>query len=171
VVATQLRKGQVILRRCVNALMEKVLRRHNEGFALGAAGFRIIEGVFDGIGAVLILLVSILSREFIKAGPAGQAQFQSLGTLLAEGRTWVSDVAALPSWCIGAYLYYSLFYKTRLVPRWPSLWRFLGITLTVAASILVLFRQIAPLSTAQLLMNLPIAPQEISSRGFCRRPP
>ena len=141
--------------------MYPVLRRHNEGLALGAAGFRIIEGVFDGIGAVLILLLATLSREFIKVGPAGLAQLQSLGTLLREGRTWVGDVTALPAWCIGAYLYYSLFYKTRLVPRWLSLWGLAGIALVLAASMLVLFRQIASLSTAQMLMSLPIALQEM----------
>ena len=141
--------------------MYPILRRHNEGLALGAAGFRIIEGVFHCIDAVLILLLVTLSREFIKAGPADLAQFQNLGTLLAEGRTWVRDVAALPAWCIGAFLYYALFFKTRLVPRWLSVWGLVGITLTVAASILVLFRQIAPLSTVHLLMNLPIAPQEM----------
>ena len=141
--------------------MYPVLRRHNEGLALGAAGFRIIEGVFDGIGAVLILLLATLSRELIKVGPAGLAQLQSLGTLLREGRTWVGDVTALPAWCIGAYLYYSLFYKTRLVPRWLSRWGLAGITLVLAASMLVLFRQIASLSTAQMLMSLPIALQEM----------
>ena len=141
--------------------MYPVLRRHNEGLALGAAGFRIIEGVFDGIGAVLILLLATLSREFIRVGPAGLAQLQSFGTLLREGRTWVGDVTALPAWCIGAYLYYSLFYKTRLVPRWLSLWGLAGINLAIAGSILVLFRQIAPMSTVQLLMYLPIFPQEM----------
>jgi hypothetical protein len=141
--------------------MYPILRRRNEGLALGAAGFRIIEGVFHCIGAVLILLLATLSREFIKAGPADPAQFQNLGALLAEARTWVRDVAALPAWCIGAYLYYSLFYRTRLVPRWLSLWGLAGITLTIAGSILVLFRQIAPMSTVQLLMYLPIFPQEM----------
>jgi len=142
--------------------MYPILRRHNEGLALGASGFRIIEGVFDGIGAVLILLLATLSREFIKVGPAGLAQFQSIGTLLREGRTWVGDVTALPAWCIGAYLYYSLFFKTRLVPRWLSVWGLAGITLVVAASMLVLFRQISTLSTAQMLMSLPIALQEMA---------
>ncbi len=141
--------------------MYPILRRHNEGLALGAAGFRIIEGALTSINAVLILLLVTLSREFIKAGPADLAQFQNLGTLLAEGRTWVRDVAALPAWCIGAFLYYALFFKTRLVPRWLSVWGLVGIALTVAASILVLFRQIAPLSTVHLLMTLPIAPQEM----------
>ena len=141
--------------------MYPILRRHNEGLALGAAGFRIIEGVFHGMNAVLILVLATLSREFVKAGPADLAQFQNLGTLLAEGRTWVRDVAALPAWCIGAYLYYSLFFKTRLVPRWLSVWGLAGITLTMAGSILVLFRQIASLSNVQLLMYLPAALQEI----------
>jgi hypothetical protein len=141
--------------------MYPILRRHNEGLALGAAGFRIIEGALTCINAVLILLLVTLSREFIKAGPADLAQFQNLGTLLAEGRTWVRDVAALPAWCIGAFLYYALFFKTRLVPRWLSVWGLVGIALTVAASFLVLFRQIAPLSTVHLLMTLPIAPQEM----------
>jgi hypothetical protein len=141
--------------------MYPILRRHNEGLALGAAGFRIIEGVFHCINAVFILLLATLSREFIKAGPADLAQFQNLGTLLAEGRTWVRDVAALPAWCIGAFLYYALFYKARLVPRWLSVWGLAGITLTLVSSILVLFRQIAPLSTVQMLLNLPIFPQEM----------
>ena len=141
--------------------MYPILRTHNEGLALGAAGFRIIEGVFDCIGAVLILLLATLSREFIKAGPADLAQFQNLGTLLAEGRIWVGDVTAVTAWCIGAYLYYSLFFRTRLVPRWLSLWGLAGITLVVAASMLVLFRQMPSLSTVQMLMSLPIAVQEM----------
>ena len=113
------------------------------------------------IGAVLILLLATLSREFVKAGPADLAQFQNLGALLKEGRTWVRDVAALPSWCIGAYLYYALFYRTRLVPRWLSVWGLAGITLVMISSMLVLFRQIAPLSTAQMLLSIPIAIQEM----------
>ena len=51
-----------------------ILRRHNEGLALGAAGFRIIDGVLVCIGAVLILLLTTLSREFIKAGPAASGR-------------------------------------------------------------------------------------------------
>jgi hypothetical protein len=141
--------------------MYPVLRKYNEGLALGAAGFRIIEAVFHCIGAVLILLLATLRREFMKAGPADLAQFQNLGALLREGRTWLGDVTSLPAWCIGAYLYYSLFYRTRLVPRWLSLWGLAGITLVVASSMLVLFRQIASLSTAQMLLSLPIALQEM----------
>jgi hypothetical protein len=141
--------------------MYPILRRHNEGLALGAAGFRIIEGVFHCLGAVLILLLATLGRELIHAAPADLAQFQNLGGLLREGRVWVGDVAAVPAWCIGAYLYYSLFFRTRLVPRWLSLWGLAGLTLVVASSILVLFRQMPSLSGVQMLLSLPIALQEM----------
>ncbi len=141
--------------------MYPVLRRHNEGIALGAAAFRIIDGVFTCISAVLILLLVTLGRELITAGPAALAQFQDLGTLLREGRTWVGDVAALPAWCIGALLYYALFFKTRLVPRWLSAWGLVGIILTMTGSMLVLFRQVPPRSTIQILLYMPVAVQEI----------
>jgi Domain of unknown function (DUF4386) len=141
--------------------MYPILRRHNEGLALGAAGFRIMEGVFHCINAVLILTLASLSQQFIKAGPVDLAQFRNLGSLLAEGRVWVRDVAALSAWCIGAAVYYALFFKTRLVPRWLSVWGLVGIALTVVSIMLVLFRQIAPLSTIDMLLKLPIFPQEM----------
>ncbi len=141
--------------------MYPVLRRHNEGVALGAAAFRIMDGILHCIGAVLILSLATLSREFVAAGGGTPALFQDLGTLLLEGRTWVVAVGALLAWCIGAYLYYALFYKTRLVPRWLSLWGLAGITMVAAAGILVLFRQIVPMSSTQMLLSFPIALQEI----------
>jgi hypothetical protein len=152
--------------------MYPVLRKHNEGLALGAAGFRIIEGVFFCIGAVLILLLATLSREVAEGGPGALAELQSLGTLLAKARTWVRDVAGLLSWCIGASLYYWLFFRTRLVPRWLSIWGLVGLFPTVAAILLVLFRQLTSTSGIHTLLNLPLALQEmvlavwLIARGF-----
>lgn len=145
----------------IGIAMFPILRKHNEGLALGAAGFRIIEGVFHCLGAVLILLLTTLSRELIKAGPAALAQFQTLGALLLEGRTWVGDVAAILAWCIGASLYYWLFFRARLIPRWLSVWGFAGIILVVVSSMLVLFRQNASWSAAQMILSFPIALQEM----------
>lgn len=145
----------------IGIAMYPVLRRHNEGIALGAAAFRMIDGILVCVGAAIILVLASLSRNFVAAGPADAAQFQNLGALLKEGRTWVRDVVALPSWCIGAFLYYALFYRTRLVPRWLSVWGLAGITLVVIASMLVMFRQIAPMSSVQMLLSFPIALQEM----------
>jgi hypothetical protein len=67
----------------------------------------------------------------------------------------------LISWCIGAYMYYGIFYRYRLVPRWLSAWGLIGITLTVIASVLVMLGIIPGFGTVQMIANLPIMPQEI----------
>ena len=45
-----------------------VLRKYNEGLALGAVGFRLIEGVFYIVGVVCLLSLLTLSQEFVRAG-------------------------------------------------------------------------------------------------------
>jgi hypothetical protein len=141
--------------------MYPVLRKCGEGMALGAAGFRIMEGVFHCLGAVLVLLMASLSREFVKAGTAEAAAFQGLGALLVEARSWVGSVAATLCWCVGAFLYYVLFFKAKLVPRWLSLWGLVGIALAFAACLLILFRLTTDKEALHSLLNLPVAIQEM----------
>ena len=138
-----------------------VLKKYNEGLALGAAGFRIMEGVLDIVGVIGLVLLLALGREFVKAGAPSASYFQTLGTLLTTGSDWVNTVAVLLTWCIGALMYYAVFYQTRLVPRWLAGWGLIGCSLTIAGSLLVLFQVIAPWSTVQAVMNLPIALQEM----------
>jgi len=138
-----------------------VLKRYSEGLALGAVGFRIIEAVFQIVGVIILLLLVTLSREFIKAGSPGSSHFQTFGALLLSGNDWVNQVAVLLSWSTGALMYYYIFYRTKLIPRWLSGWGLAGITLTIAGSMLFLFHLIASLSTIQVVLNLPIALQEI----------
>ena len=44
-----------------------VLKRYREGLALGAVGFRLIEGVFYIVAVVCVLMLLTLSQEFVKA--------------------------------------------------------------------------------------------------------
>ncbi len=138
-----------------------VLRKYNEGLALGAVGFRIIEGMLGIVGVIGLILLLTLSQEFVKAGAPSSLYFQTLGALVIAGRDWVNNVAMILAWCIGALMYYSIFFQSKLIPRWLSGWGLVGITLTIVASMLVMFRLIGPFSTAQGVMNLPIAAQEM----------
>jgi len=138
-----------------------VLRRYHEGLALGAAGFRIMEGVFGIVGVIGLILLLALSQEFAQAGAPSSSYFQTLGALILAGRDWVSNVAMLITWCIGALMYYSIFYQTKLLPRWLAGWGLIGCTLTIIASMLVMFRVIHSFETTQVVMNLPIALQEM----------
>lgn len=137
-----------------------VLRKYNEGLALGAVGFRLIEGVFYIVGVVCLLSLVTLSQEFVKAGTPDPS-FQTSGVVLLAAYHSASNVASLLAFCLGAALYYLVFYQARLVPRWLSGWGLVGTVLGTVAGLLGMFGLIGPLSTPQAVLALPIAVQEM----------
>ena len=155
----------------IGLAMYPVLRRHNEGVAIGAAAFRVLDGGFVGVGAVLLLLLVSVSRQAAAAGPLAPAQLQVLGRLVLDGRTWASEVG-LMAWAIGAALYYALFWRARLVPRWLWAWGLAGLVPLLAAILLVLFRRLEVHFSVHTLLVMPIGLQEIVlgawliARGF-----
>ena len=62
---------------------------------------------------------------------------------------------------LGALMYYWVFYQSRLVPRWLSVWGLVAITLVMVSGLLVMFRLTEPMSTTQVVLALPIAVQEM----------
>ena len=82
-----------------------VLRRYRQGLALGAVGFRIIEGTFYALGAVSVLLLLTLSQEFVKTGAGNPAYFSQSGTLLKALDDW-AGLAGIFAFYVGGLLYY-----------------------------------------------------------------
>jgi hypothetical protein len=138
-----------------------ILRKYNEGLAIGAVGFRIIEGVVDIVGALSYVALLALSQEYVKAGAPASSYFQTADALIYAGKDWLTNVAMLLTWSIGALLYYAVFYQYRLVPRWLSGWGLVGITLTFISCLLVMFHLIPPAGTVQVMLQVPIMPQEM----------
>jgi hypothetical protein len=138
------------------------LRKHNEGLALAAVGFRLIEGVLYIVGIVGLLSLLTVSQQFVISGAPNPSYFQTLGASLLAGYHWVNYVAAVLAFCLGALMYYFIFYQTKLVPRWLSGWGLVGVALLAIAALLVMFGVIAPLSASQVVLALPIAVQEMA---------
>lgn len=141
--------------------MYPILKRYNEGLALGAVGFRLIEAVFYIVGAVGLLSLLTLSQDFVKAGAPASSYFQILGASMLAGYHWSGNVASLLAFSLGALMYYCIFYQTRLVPRWLSGWGLVAAILCMVAGVLVMFSLIGPLSTSQIVLALPVAVQEM----------
>jgi hypothetical protein len=135
-----------------------VLKKYNVGLALGAVGFRLIEAVLVIASVISLASLLTLSQEFVKAGAPVSSQFQTLGTLLIAGYDWVFNVGLLMVFSIGAMMYYYIFYKTKLIPRWLSGWGIVGVTLGIVLGLLTLF---GVTSTFMLVLALPIAVQEM----------
>jgi hypothetical protein len=138
-----------------------IMRKYSVGMAIGTVGFRVIESMIDMLGGVSTISLLALSQEFVKAGASDVAYFQTIGAVIKAGDEWLSNGVMLLSWCIGAFMYYTLFYQYRLVPRWLSGWGLVGITLTTITSVLVMLHVIPGFSTIQVVSNLPIALQEM----------
>jgi hypothetical protein len=143
-----------------------ILKKYNEGLAIGAAGFRVIEGALHVVGALLYVLLLALSQEFVKTGAPVSSYFQTADEVINAGIGWFRDAANLLTFGIGALMYYVVFYQYRLVPRWLSVWGLVGIIFSIISALLVMFDLLPPFGTIQIILNLPILPQELVLAGW-----
>jgi hypothetical protein len=142
--------------------MYPILRKHNEALALGAVGFRIIEGAIFMVGVICVLALVTVSQEFVLAGAPDVSHFQTLGELLLAGYTIVAQavVPGVFAFSLGALMYYYIFYQSKLVPRWLSVWGLIGVTLGIANGLYDMFGGV-PNETISMLLDLPIFAQEM----------
>jgi len=139
-----------------------VLRKHNEGLALGSVGFRLVEGVFYLVAALGLLSLLSLGQEYASAGPQAAPALQVLGTLILAARVWAGFVVGVIFFCLGAAMYYYVLYRSRLIPRWLSAWGLAGLALVFSMTLLIAFRErISGPSGMLLLLAVPIGLQEM----------
>jgi hypothetical protein len=63
-------------------------------------------------------------------------------------------------------MYYWLFYRSRLVPRWLSAWGLVAIASLVVSVVLVISGVAEPMSQPQVLLAAPIGVQEMVLAGW-----
>ena len=139
-----------------------ILKRYGEGLALGAVGFRLIEGVFYIVNTICLLTLLTVSQEFVQVGGQSASQLQTIGHLLLAARDLAGFVFAVLAFCTGALMYYVIFYRSKLIPRWLSVWGIIAILMLLSAVFITLFDG-EPFSISGSLVGLalPIAVQEI----------
>ena len=133
-----------------------VVRRQNEGVALGFVGMRVLEaaGLFAGV-------VSLLSLMTLRQSGAGADAMVAGQTLVAQyGWSFLLGGSLMPA--LNALLLGSLLYRSRLVPRILPLIGLIGAPLLLAADFGVLFGLWDRVSLQSVLAALPIAVWEFS---------
>ena len=130
-----------------------------KGLALWYVGTRITESAIFIVGILVTLSLLSLSQEFIKAGAPNASYFQTGGTVLlaASNYAWMLGQSVF---CLGALMLYYLLYQSRRIPRWLSVWGFIGAPLMLVAGFLLLVDgdPNSPLST---VLCAPLALQEM----------
>jgi hypothetical protein len=137
-----------------------VLKKQHEALALGSVVFRIMESMLYVIGVVGLLSLLTLSREYATAGASNASLFQVPGSALLAIKDWAGELSVV-AFTVGAMMYYAVFYRSKLVPRWLSGWGFLAAVSSLAAVLLSISGQIAPFSTVFIVLQLPIGLQEM----------
>jgi len=66
-------------------------------------------------------------------------------------------ICGFTAFIIGAFMYYLILFKGRLVPAWLSVWGLIGAPLWLGATLLSMFRWIHLYSMTQTLLFIPIA--------------
>ena len=138
--------------------MYPVMKGSNAGLALGSVVFRAIEAVFYMVGIVCLLSLPALGWQFTTAGAADRTTLQAIGNSLVSVRDQAALLAVF-AFCLGALLYYILFFQTRLIPRWLSGFGIVAIILMTAACVLALFS--GNRITSYIPLAAPIAVQEM----------
>ncbi len=133
-----------------------VVKRQNEGVALGFVGSRVLEAatIFSGVA----ILLSVVTLRQARAGADALVTGQALVALY--DRTMLLGQGLLPA--VNALLLGSLLYQSRLVPRVLPLLGFIGAVLLVASDIGTLFNLWGQKSAVAALAAVPIALWEFS---------
>src|SRR5438128_10124961 len=133
-----------------------VVKRQNEGIALGFVGARVLEAgsIFAGVAFLLSVVTLRQAGAGADALATGHALVAMYDRMFLIGQSFIPAVNAL--------LLGSLLYQSRLVPRVLPLIGFIGAALLVAGDIAVLFGLIGQHAPSTALAALPIALWEFS---------
>ena len=110
------------------------------------------------VGVVSLLSLLTLSQQFTVAGAADRPSLQAIGNLLVSLRDYAA-LAAVFAFCLGAFMYYYLFFQSRIIPRWLSGFGIVAIILMMAACVLALFS--GNRITSYIPLAAPIGVQEM----------
>lgn len=133
-----------------------VVKRQNEGVALGFVASRTLEAAMIFAGVVCLLSVVTLRQAGAGAGALVIGQ-----TLVAlYDRTFLVGQSFMPA--VNGLLLGYLLYRSRLVPRGLPLLGFVGAALLVGGDVAKLFGVFGPRSSLDALSALPIAVWEFS---------
>ena len=134
-----------------------VIRRDSRELALGMLLFRgALEGTAYILSTLAILALVVLGSEYAALG-SGSEEFQSLGRALYQFIDRISPITALV-FLIGSTCLYVSFFRTRLIPRWLSIWGLIGVVPYFVYAILHFFHLDDGFG---LYLQMVLAPQEL----------
>ncbi len=122
----------------MTAFLYPIFRKDSEELALGILLFRgALEGTAYFIQTIGFLTMIVLGNEYVATG-ADSAALKSMGNILYQSQDILAPVASIV-FLIGAMCLYISLYRTRLIPRWLTVWGLIGVVPYLANALLHFF--------------------------------
>jgi len=138
-----------------------IFKKHNETLAFGYIASRIVESVILIVGHISLLSLLALSQDYVQAAAPDVSYYQTLGFLLLAVNDWIWLLGPMIVFSLTAMILNYLFYQSKLIPRFISVWGLIGAILLLAAGLLGMFG-LSPLSPISIILTIPIALNEIA---------
>ena len=144
----------------VPVMMYPIAKTHSPTLALGYVVFRgALETLTVFFTVVSWLLLLPLSRVYMQAAPSDKSIYGAMGEVLQKVE--MTGSVGTIVFIIGALMFYYLLYQSKLVPRWISGWGLISAIPYLAAAFLLLFGFTTNTSTADTVLRMPLALQEM----------
>ena len=138
-----------------------ILKKYNKTLSIGFIGFRIMAGVFQLLGIILLPVFILLSQKFLAQTNADLMFYETIGEMLKLFRDLTNHLGVILATGLGNLLLYYILFKGKLIPVWLSIWGIFGNTLIMIASFLLLFELIEVVSIEYGIMTIPLVLQEV----------
>jgi hypothetical protein len=123
----------------IGVLMFPIFKKHGESLALGYVVARIIEGVIIIAAVISPLALITLSQEYVASGAADASQLEASGTVFLAVRTVLAGQLLGIFFGLAALVFYYLLYRSKLVPRFISVWGLIAAALVLTWNLLETF--------------------------------
>lgn len=143
----------------MSVLLYPVLRKQNQALATGYVVFR---GALETTTYIITAFCWLISAALGRAAVLTGADISVLGAISkALTDPMAGGAITMIFFILGAVMFYTVLYRSKLVPRWISAWGLVSTLPYFLSGMLVLFELIESGSSTECLLYLPMLLQEM----------
>ena len=147
----------------IPAALFPILKQHNEALGVGYLAFRTFEAILNTLAIIGSLALLNLSQSYLDLGAVDAAAYLVIGSAIQALRDWAFSLSVSFVFPVGGLMFYFALYRSRLIPRFLSIWGLLAAALLLIGSMLSIFEAVGGISevVVQSIVVLPIAVNEM----------
>ncbi|SDB50102.1 protein of unknown function [Flavobacteriaceae bacterium MAR_2010_188] len=121
----------------ISVLLYPILKNYSERIAIWYVGFRISEFTIIVFSKIKILSLIPLTQDYINTTMTENENLKTLGRMILIEHS-IAVLMVMIAFGIGALMFYYLLFKSKLIPRFISVWGMIGVILVLTANVVEL---------------------------------